>query len=102
MIIAHFDKDISVAGSGERLVGDTLEVMSATIQAKSTNTDKVYIGGAGTSSSSYGVSLSAGESYSVPRSALSKDTRYTNLEDFWVDAGVDGEGVTVLYFLRDI
>lgn len=73
--------DVTVAGTAEAM--PNTHVLEVVIQAKSTNTGLIYVGGSSVSSTD-GIELSAGQSMSF---------QVTNLNKLWLDASVSGDGV---------
>ena len=88
MIISG-SKDVTTAGTRERIKSSDSFCFFATIQAKQTNAGEVYVGG-DTVSSSDGGQLLAGDSITFP--VVARWYKY-NLKDVWVDAATDGDGV---------
>lgn len=91
----HGDKDVASAGSAEQMTDGEFFVRSCVIQAKSTNTGKVFIGGAGVDSSCH--YLNAGETFSLPLGAVQKDMAGHDLNKVYLDVETDDEGVTFTY-----
>ena len=83
-------KTVTAAGTAEALASGIV-AKSVTIQALRGNTNKVYIGTSSVSSTAYGVSLLAGETFSVSNDG--HDSRI-NLADIYIDVDTNGEGVT--------
>ena len=63
---------------------------SVTIIAKAENTGKIYLGGSDVASTTNG-GLAAGDSVSLAYDHVSG--RLLDLDDIWIDASVNGEGV---------
>jgi hypothetical protein len=89
-------KDVAAAGTAETLASDRTAVTWIIVQAKSTNTGRVYVGSS-TVASTNGVSLLADDSKLWPPVA---DLAAYDLSLIYVDADVNGEGVTFEYFRR--
>lgn len=85
-------KAVAAAGTAEAL-STTTDVRGVLIQAKPGNTGDIYVGDLGVSSSSYGFLLEPGDS--VP---LSTQLTKQDLADIFIDADLNGEGVTFLYW----
>ena len=85
-------KDVTTAGTREKLAASYTPCFTVTIQAKVANSNYVYVGGSSVSSTN-GVQLAAGDS--VTFSPISREYRY-DLSGIWVDAAVDGEGVVYI------
>ena len=89
-------KDVTTAGTAERLVAARLPVVSFVACAKSTNTDDVYVGGSSVAATnSPALAASDCQEYS----AIDDTNRY-DLYQFWVNSAVNGEGVTFTWFTR--
>jgi hypothetical protein len=91
--MSNFDdgsKDVAVAGTPERLSDVSIPCAEVTIVAKVANTDLIYVGGASVSSAS-GVPLNGGDAQTI------KSYRNVDLANIWIDAAVNGEGVTFNY-----
>lgn len=79
-------QNVAVAGVAVQLALTVVRILEIVIQAKRTNTGRIYIGGATVSNNdTQGVFINAGESLSLSITDLSK---------VWLDASVGGEGVT--------
>lgn len=89
-----FGKNVTAAGTPEKLSSESLQVTSCVIQAKRSNTGNVYIGGSDVSSTT-GTSLIAGQTYNL---SLSGTDGLYDLQRLWLDVDTSGEGVTVTYF----
>lgn len=82
-------KNITTAGTDEVLASST-SILSVTIKARSTNTGFIYVGVEGVSSTT-GYILSASETVTAD---------VDNLADVWLDASVNGEGVSYIYVIK--
>ena len=82
----HGELDVGTAGTAENFPNEPCR--EATITAKLDNTGKIYIGDEIVSDTSFGVYLEAGDSFTVSVS---------NLNQIYIDADNNGEGVRVLY-----
>jgi hypothetical protein len=83
------DQDVAVAGTAEALVSTTLWVTSATVRAKDTNTGNVFLGDETVDSSD--PPLAAGQSVDIAKGYA------FDLNQIFVDAAVNGEGVWFWY-----
>lgn len=84
-------KVVASAGTAERLVSSSTKARKVTIMAELDNTDYVVIGGStvvAALATRRGIPLSAGSSVTLD---------IENLYDLYVDAVVNGEGVTFIY-----
>lgn len=79
------EKNVPTAGTAVPL--GTQQCKFVTIQARSSNTGNIYIGGA-TISNTQGVALAAGEAYTL---------FVVGTDKVYLDADTNGEGVTYLY-----
>jgi hypothetical protein len=89
--IVSGQKDVTAAGTAERLLTAGTFTKRVHIKAKSGNTGDVYIGqdGADDVTSSNGLILSQGEGITLNvNDAVAK---------IWIDAGTNGDGVSYLY-----
>lgn len=87
-------KTITTAGTAEALVSNSTPCKTVTIQALLSNTGKVYVGTSSVSSTTYGVVLSAGETFSLSNEG--HDSRI-DLSTIYIDVDTNGEGVTFFY-----
>jgi len=79
-------KTVTTAGTAEQL-GEDISVSWVAIQAKTANTNPVFIGDFSVDSTN-GYSLAALESIVLP---------VANLNLIWLDATTNGEGVNIIY-----
>lgn len=79
-------KNVTVAGTAEPIATSTATT-TITVRALETNTGLIYVGPSTVDSSS-GFQLSASETVSID---------LDNLNKVWIDADVNGEGVTFIY-----
>ncbi len=96
---AHFMKAVASAGSAVQLYGSSLVVRAAIIQAESSNTGNIYIGGSAVSSTDYGIMLMAATNEAMVLSAEQLGAREGRIDlyDVWIDSAQNGDGVSVLY-----
>ena len=80
-------KTVAVAGTAEALSSTSLSVRSVTLVAKTANTGRVYVGGAGVNST-VNAGLQAGDALKHTPAAV-----WIDLKDVYVNADVNGEGV---------
>lgn len=85
----HGQKSVTTAGSPVQLSSASVPCYEIAIQAKRTNTGRIYIGGSGvTNDDTAGIMLNAEDIY----------TDYiTDLKQVYINSTVDGEGVTFIY-----
>lgn len=89
------DKNVTTSGTEVRLVATTAETLARwcaelTVTAKSANTNKIFVGGdSSVSTSAFGVSLDADQSHTFGPF----DTNCIDLANVWLDATTNGEGV---------
>ncbi len=86
--IKHGAKNVTLAGTAEALASST-SCAWVVIQAKRTNTGRIYVGGASVpNDDTGGLYLTAGDSVTVD---------VLNLSQVYVNSTVTGEGVTYVY-----
>lgn len=91
-------KNVTTSGTEVQLLASTVENLGRlcarlTIQAKTGNTNNVYVGtSAAVSTSVFGVKLAAGQTYTIGMG----ETRGNGIDlaNIWLDADTNGEGVT--------
>ena len=97
----QINKTVTTAGTAEALSASTLNVISYSIQAKSANTDNIFVGDSSVSSTVHGTVLAAGQSESVDTSVMgspaSVEDARMDLNAVYIDSAVNGEGVSVTY-----
>jgi hypothetical protein len=94
--LADGRKVITAAGTAERLSTASVGMRTVTIQALITNTGNIAIGGATvdvTPGSERGATLVPGAATVIGGSTEGED----DLRDIWIDAAVNGEGVSYFY-----
>ncbi len=82
---------VAAAGTRVQLTATSTPILSVTVKALSTNTGIIYVGGDDVSAAIGLELINPGESASVD---------VDNLTDVWIDAAVNGEGVSYI-FLRE-
>jgi len=87
-------KAVTTAGTRVQLSSTQILVVSLSIQASSSNTGVIYVGGP-TISSTRGVALSAGDTLALL--PMARQNEYYDLRSIWLDASVSAEGVTYAY-----
>ena len=87
-------KTVTTAGTRVQLSSTQVLAVNVSIQAKAANTGVIYVGGA-TISSSRGVALAAGDTLALL--PMARQNEYYDLQSIWLDASVNGEGVTYAY-----
>lgn len=100
--LTSISKNVTTAGTRVALVASTLEVYEFEVQAKTTNTGLIYLGGADVASTN-GRVLSAGQSFAVSGMLDINDKSPNdkiNLGAVYIDSSVNGEGVIVSYIVR--
>ena len=89
-VLFNGDKAVAVAGTAEALVSVATPCYEVTIQAKSTNTDKIFIGGENVpNDETGGVFLTGGQSITLTP---------IDLQQIFVNSVVNGEGVSFIYW----
>jgi len=94
----HGITNVAAAGTEVRLTATPTLVSKVLIVAKDGNTGNIFVGGALVSSTSYGVTLTAGESVSLSAGDVQAEVGLIDLSTIWIDCSVSGEGVSYLYF----
>ena len=90
-------KTVTASGTAEAIVASETRVLSVVFQAMSGNTNPVYIGDSSVNkTTSPQVALEAKESLSIIASDVSGGA-WLDLNEFYVDADTNGEGVSYLY-----
>ena len=85
-VLLSGEKLVTTAGTAEALVASTRRVKRVQVSALSSNTKPVYLGGSDVASTTNG-GLAASGSISLEAEG------WMDLNDIYVDADVDGEGV---------
>lgn len=93
--ISDGSRDVTTAGTRVALATARTMACTVTVEAKVANTGAVFVGG-NTIASGRGVRLLAGDSYTFP----AHPQNIYNLQDIYVDAAVNAEGVTFVYAQR--
>ena len=83
--IVAFVTDIPNAGTRVQLAANT--IAAGVIQAPSTNTGNIFVGGSNVSSSVFGAELQPGQSTGIA---------IDNTNDIWVDVATNGDDVSFL------
>jgi hypothetical protein len=84
-------KNVSTAGTAVCLVSESTPCAGVIIQAKRTNTGRIYVGGVAVpNNDTGGVYLAAGDVLTIQESQ--------NLNQHYLNSTVDNEGVTYTYF----
>jgi len=93
-----FDKTVTAAGTAEPLVASETRCIMVLIQAKIANTGSVFIGDVNVDSTN-GIELYIPGSATPDSIQIGSPNNHDtfNLQDLWLDSGVNGEGVNVLY-----
>lgn len=87
----NFHKNVTVAGTAERVTDQNTPIRAMSIKAKRTNTGYIYIGfdDQGLTSSTNGRELEPKASERIP---------IDNANKVWLDASVSGEGVEIILY----
>lgn len=95
MALGDGTKSVTTAGTRVRIEDGATAVVTqvwmVTIQAKTTNTGVIWVGGPQVAAGR-GISLAAGQSVK-----LGPEEGVSSLADVWLDCAVNGEGVTYLF-----
>ena len=95
--LASFQKAVAAAGTAEALKASSLLVKKAKLKALGTNTDLIYLGDSSVSST-VGYALAAGDEIDL-HELYHADGFALDLAEIYIDAAVNGEGVSVLYLV---
>ncbi len=94
------DKNVAAAGTAETLEATDVWAAAVLITAKAANTTNIFVGGSDVSGITNGVTLAAGESYSIAAHDANGSTMEINLSEVYIDATTNGEGVTYSFLKR--
>ena len=98
----QLNKTVTTAGAKVQLSTTSVLVKSIMIQANPGNSGDIYVGDSSVSSSVYGAVVTANNSLSLePPSNGTAETYELDLQDFWIDSSVNGEGISIMYFYYD-
>lgn len=93
-----FTKTVTTAGTAVTLTSTKTLCRWATVQALSTNTGYICIGGSDvTCASNKGIRLATGQALSLDAIGEAKDTNRYDLSKVYIDSTVNAEGVQVTY-----
>ena len=87
--IGSGQQTVATAGTRVQLTTTNTPIWSVTVKALAGNTGDIYVGGADVAAAN-GFVLAATESISLD---------VDNLTDVWIDAAVNGEGVSYIYLV---
>lgn len=87
-------KNVTAAGTAERLSSSSISARLVDIQAKFSNTDNVFVGDSSVGSG-VGTTLSPGASTSL---GTLQRWFVLDLNEIWINSAVDGEGVIFNYW----
>lgn len=96
--VTTFVKNVTTAGTKVQLSTTKIDASSIIIRAKLANTGIIYVGDSTSASAAAGMPLQAGESneLTAPPTTRGALLRF-NLQNIYIDASVNGEGVIVEY-----
>jgi len=86
--ILNGSRTVTTPGTRVQLTTSSTATYEVLIQAKSTNTGLIYVGGASVASSN-GISIAASKGITIS---------VQNLNQVWLDCSVGGEGVNYMYW----
>lgn len=100
--IGTFTKTVTTAGTAVALSSTTLKVSAVVVQALATNTGYIHVGDSTVLAASLlGARLGIPSAGSTPASVVFSSAHFggndVNLEDFYIDSTVNGEGVSVTW-----
>lgn len=93
----QFMNAVVAAGTEERLIATDLTVLSVVIQAEPDNTGNIFVGTGAVAAANYGVVLDANERLTLNKENMAPGSSGINLKDIYIDAGTNGDGVSVFY-----
>lgn len=96
----HFRKTVTTAGTRERLTTSGVKTPTLSIQALRTNTNNVYVGNSGVSSTTHFISLAAGGTVEFSADIYGQAGAHLDPSKIWIDVAVSGEGVMVGFLDR--
>lgn len=84
-VVSYGQKAVTTSGTEVQLVASSTPCSSLVVKALAANTGKIYVGSNSSVTTSNGFELNAQESVSLD---------VDNVQDVYIDAGVNGEGVS--------
>jgi Ca2+-binding RTX toxin-like protein len=102
MAVSTLIKNVATAGTAEPLAAAATLAKSVVLQARETNTGFIYVGGADVDKDTKnGIRLAANQTFSLGDIESNGGDRTFNIQQLYIDATVNGEGVVVLMFNSD-
>ncbi len=86
--------DVVTAGTAVALASVRTSAVWVSVQAKTANTGRIFVGGSSVGLADFGVELSALDEYTFPTGSAINMYELTTI---FIDATVDGDGATVLF-----
>lgn len=93
----QFMRAVTTAGTEVQLSATDLTVLSVVIQAEPDNTGNIFVGTSAVTGTAYGVLLDGGERLTLTKENMAPGSSGINLKDIYIDAGTNGDGVSVFY-----
>ena len=94
-MVNSFVKNVTTAGTAERISATDIFVSSVTFRAKKGNSNDIYIGDASVADTY--PDLDANQTVTFDAPMVGGSHTGLNLRDIWVDVDTNGEGVDVWY-----
>jgi len=95
MAINSLVKNVTTAGTAERISATSIYVSTVTFRASKGNTNDIYIGDSGVGNSY--PDLDANQTITFEAPTIAGNVEGIDLKSVWVDSDTDGEGVDVWY-----
>ena len=90
---------VTTAETAEQITALDIPSTGLIVQANTVNAGLIYVGDS-TVTSSNGMELEAGETFSITAEEIGSSNDEIVLSDVWIDAQLDGDGVRIQYFGR--
>ena len=94
-MVNSFVKNVTTAGTAERISSTDILVSSVTFRAKKGNSNDMYIGDSSVANTY--PDLDANQTVPFEAPIVNGNHTAINLKEIWVDADTNGEGVDVWY-----
>lgn len=88
------------AGTRVRITSSHIVTPGIVLQARSTNTAKVYVGGSDVDATHAAMVMAPGDSVEIVGPMIGGIEEEFDLYDIWLDSAANGEGITVGYIAR--
>lgn len=102
VLFTHAAVNVTTAGTRVQIDTEKRPCTSIVIQAKNSNTGKIYVGDV-TVASTNGLELNPGEAWEIVGDSRNEGQSDENvLADLYIDADTNGEGVKVAYYKKRV